>query len=112
MPLDKQEPNYAPTFISINVRPATRVLDTKLHASPILNRLKPTNKLLEEREGSIEHKIEVDGTASICIRASGANGKRPMRFGIRVVKTANDTGAAKAGSGTELDRPCRIWRWK
>jgi len=101
--VDKNDPEYGPTFLSISVKPANRVTDTKLHSAPILERLKPTNQLLEEREGRIEHTFEVDGEASICIRASSSGKHKTMRFGLRVVKTDTDPVKAIEGSGTDLD---------
>lgn len=57
-----------------------------MHPSPILNRLKPKNLVIEKVEGQLEHTMEVDGIADICIRASGASSVRQMRFGFRVVE--------------------------
>jgi hypothetical protein len=99
--LDKHDENYSPTFLSIHVHPASRVTDTKLHTAPILNRLKPTNLQLEQREGSIEHAFEVDGRASICFKSTSASHEHPQRFGIRVQKTSSD--ALKKAVATDLD---------
>lgn len=102
VPLDKNSPGYTPTFLSVNVKPARRVVDTKLHSAPILSRLRPTNHMLEKSQGSIEHTMEVDGVANVCIRAAAASSTKPMRFGIRVVKTDTDPIVAQKGK-TELD---------
>jgi hypothetical protein len=82
--LDKLDPAFGPTFITVNVLPTSRVIDTKLHTAPVNQHLKPTSKLLESKQGMIVHKFEVDGEASICVRASSASAKNPMRFGMRV----------------------------
>jgi len=86
IPLDKTDPDYAPTFLMLNVVPADRVTDTKLHSAPILSRLHPKNQIIDSVEGKMVHTMEVDGKADICVRASAASSIRPMRFGIRVVE--------------------------
>ena len=85
-PLDKTDPEYSPTFIALTVDPADRVTDTKLHPSPVRNRLHPQNVVVEKPEGKFKHTMEVDGNAEICIRASAASSAKPMRFGLRVVE--------------------------
>jgi hypothetical protein len=98
--LDKHAEHYSPTHMTIDVRPALRVTDTKLHASPILNRLKPTRLLVESHQGILEHAFEVDGRASICIAAGGASKEQPLRFGLRVVKKKSV--AAKLPPATDV----------
>jgi len=87
---DQNDPDYGPSYLTINVRPTTRVFDTVLHEAPVKNRLRPTSQLIQEKEGSVKHKFEVDGEATICIRASTASGKNPIRFGLQITKA--DTG--------------------
>lgn len=98
--LDRRSKHYSPTHLSIDVKPASRVTDSKLHAAPILNRLKPTNLQLDSAEGSVEHAFEVDGRASICIKAGAATRDNPMRFGLRVLKKRGD--AKKLGSAKDV----------
>jgi len=86
LPLDKKDPKYAPTFLTVSVRPANRVTDTKLHSAPILSHLKPKNQILDALQGTVRHTMEVDGRAEVCVRASLAGSDRPMRFGLRVVE--------------------------
>lgn len=83
MPLDKNEANYAPTYLSINIKPAIRAVDAK---HPMIGHLRPTNQMLIERAGNVTHRFEVDGTAAVCVRSSSASKERPLRFGLRVVK--------------------------
>jgi hypothetical protein len=99
----QSEKDFAPTHITLNVKPANRITDTKLHTAPVLNRLKPKKITLEHAKGEFEHSFEVDGQAEICIQAMGASAKNPMRFGVRVVKTDSDPIAAVVLSGSDLD---------
>lgn len=87
---DKNDSNYAPTYLTINVKPSRRVLDKELHMSPIQTRLKPTSQLLEKDSGVVSHRVEVDGEANICVRASSASAAHPLRFGLRVSTTEHD----------------------
>ncbi|CAB9508277.1 emp24 domain-containing protein eca [Seminavis robusta] len=81
---DTTDPGYGPVYISVSVTPSKRVLDTGNHPSMIQQRLKPTSELLKDRKGELMHKVEVDGEAKICVRASGASVKNNMRFGIQI----------------------------
>jgi len=101
--LDKKDEDYARTHLTINVRPANRVTDTKLHSAPILDRLHPKSLVLTKREGTLEHRFEVDGQADVCIRNQGAGSENPMRFGLRIVKTDHDVITPIAGTGSDLD---------
>jgi emp24/gp25L/p24 family/GOLD len=76
--------NYGPVYLSVSVTPSKRVLDTGNHPSAIQQRLKPTSELLKQKTGNLMHKVEVDGEAKICIRASGASNENHMRFGIMI----------------------------
>lgn len=71
-------------YLSVSVTPSKRVLDTSNHPSAINQRLKPTSELLKSKTGSLTHKVETDGEAKICIRASGASNENHMRFGIQI----------------------------
>jgi emp24/gp25L/p24 family/GOLD len=83
--IDKSDRNYGPTFLTINVKPLNRIFDTDMHDAPIRERLRPTSLEIETRSGEVSHQFEVDGTASICLRASTANAHNPLAFGWRVV---------------------------
>jgi hypothetical protein len=101
---DKRDPDFGPTFITVNVRPTTRVMDTKLHTAPVKEHLKPTSQMLTSQQGYVVHKFEVDGEANICVRASGASAKNPMRFGLRVKTTDSDpTLSKKVGEGPDVN---------
>ena len=75
---------YGPVYLSVSVTPSKRVLDTGNHPSVIQQRLKPTSELLKQKAGNLIHKVEVDGEAKICIRASGATKDNYMRFGLQI----------------------------
>ncbi|GKY95803.1 transmembrane emp24 domain-containing protein 4 [Mayamaea pseudoterrestris] len=102
--LDKHAEHYSPTHLSIDVRPALRVTDSKLHTAPILNRLKPTHSLLDATEGSVEHSFEVDGKASVCIKAGGATREKPMRFGLGVETKRRNAIAKLAETTSDVDK--------
>lgn len=53
--------------LTVKVRPASRVLDTKLHEAPVLSRLKNTMERLSSPRGNITHVMELDGEAIICV---------------------------------------------
>lgn len=81
---DKEDPSYGPIYLTVNVKPANRVFETDLHNAPIRHRLKPLSHLVEEKKGNVTHQFEVDGTATICLRASTASAKNVMAFSLRV----------------------------
>jgi hypothetical protein len=100
--VDKMSPEYGPTYLTINVQPKNRVMDSKLHSAPIKSRLKTTSQVLESKQGSVTHKFEVDGEANVCIRSSSANPKFPQLFGLRVETNVHDLASKKAShSGDE-----------
>jgi emp24/gp25L/p24 family/GOLD len=87
MPLDRNEPKYGPTYLSVNLRPADRLVETTKHKEGLLiDRLRPTNQLLTTRTGNVTHKFELDGSAAICIRSQGASEERPLRVGLAIVE--------------------------
>lgn len=112
--IDKQDPKYGPTYLTVNVKPANRVFDTDLHNAPIRQRLKPLSHLMEAKKGEVTHQFEVDGTATICLRSSIASAKNVMAFamrvetseevpGIRAEKKRKDA-AAVAAATTDVDQ--------
>ena len=87
MPLDRNEPKYGPTYLSVNLRPADRLMETtKHHDGLLIDRLRPTNQLLTTRTGNVTHKFELDGSAAICVRSQGASEERPLRVGLAIVE--------------------------
>lgn len=44
-------------------------MDTKHHEAPARERLEPTNQVLNQRKGTIRHRMEMDGIAKLCIKA-------------------------------------------
>lgn len=103
---DTGEEGYGPVYISVSVTPSKRVLDRDNHPSAVQQRLKPTSELIKEKAGALTHKVEVDGEAKICVRASSASNKNYMRFGLQIdiedsvkYKDSRD----EAASGEALD---------
>jgi hypothetical protein len=56
-----------------------------MHNAPIRERLKPTSLEIDAPKGEVSHQFEVDGTASICLRASTAAANNVLAFGWRIV---------------------------
>ena len=81
---DTTDSAYGPVYVSVSVTPSKRVLDTGNHPSAIQQRLKPTSELLKQKKGDLTHKVEVDGEAKVCVRASGASKENYMRFGLQI----------------------------
>lgn len=100
---DTTAPKYGPVYLSISVTPSKRVLDTGNHPSVIQQRLKPTSELLKQQTGVLIHKVEVDGEAKICIRASGATQENYMRFGLQIDIDEEDEGSIGGSSGSAGD---------
>ncbi|KAL7574242.1 hypothetical protein ACA910_012497 [Epithemia clementina (nom. ined.)] len=67
--LDKEDPHFSPSYITVDVRPSNRVIETKHHEAPVRSHLRPTKEVLEKNAGRIKHKFEVDGEADICFKA-------------------------------------------
>jgi hypothetical protein len=95
MVFDRSSPDYSETYISISVIPFHRVVDTKLHPSPIRHRLRPTNALLEEESGQIVHQFEMDGRGEICVHNDKATVKHPLRFALRVQRDSDEESLAE-----------------
>jgi len=97
--LDRTDKRYAPTYLTIDVKPAGRVFDTALHNAPVRERLNPLSKLIDAREGKFTHKFEMAGSATICIRASNASSKAPIVFALRVTTSEEVPEIKVAGAG-------------
>ena len=78
------------TYVTINVIPSRRVLDTILHNSPVKSRLKPTMVTVQQKSGIVIHRMELDGTANICYKSNTATKHNPERFGFRIETSEND----------------------
>lgn len=50
-------------YLTIDVTPANRVVGSRLHESPVTERLKPTKVPIEARNGTVYHKMELGGDA-------------------------------------------------
>ena len=88
--MDKKDDKYGPTYITITEKPAKKLSDIEETHDARKRRVKPkklfqpSNKELDALSGKILHKVVEDGEVSICIRASTAGTKNPMRFALRV----------------------------
>lgn len=92
---DPKHPHYSPTHIDMGVTPIHRVLDPKLHPSPIRHRLRPTMAMLEDPEGSIVHQFEMDGKGKICVRSEKASPSRPLLFKFRIQADSDEESLAQ-----------------
>jgi hypothetical protein len=59
--------------------------------------------MLTSKQGYVVHKFEMDGEASICVRASTASKDNPMRFGLRVKTVENDPLFKPKGEGPDVN---------
>lgn len=74
--MDKTQPGYGPTWISVRSKKA-KAAELSLKTEEIF-----------ENNGHVSFNVPVDGEVEICIRASTANSKQPMRFGLNVEQEA------------------------
>ena len=91
--------NSGPTYITIMERPIKRVKDFAKEEEEdddddgaVQKRMKmekerkknpPASHELKQQAGYIDHKVQQDSEINVCIRASMAGSKNPMRFGLR-----------------------------
>ena len=84
--LDVNHPQHTPVYIAVKVTPKNRIIH-KHHESPIQERLSPTNIMISERIGQVNHTMEVDGDATICIKAKAATAKKPLLLALSIKKS-------------------------
>lgn len=73
--VDKSDPKHGPTWISIRSKKTKSELGLK------------TEEIFS-KEGHLTYDVPSDGEVEICIRASSANSKAPLRFGLQVEQVA------------------------
>ena len=86
-----------PTYIDISVQPANRIIRGDLHEAPVRDHLRPTKEVVTAATGTVYHKMEVDGTASVCIRAPRRDlrktaknkvaDRQVLKYSVRIVAT-------------------------
>ena len=86
MEFDDSHPTSSKAYLTITTKPHNRVYDTDLHHAPIRDRLKPLVHTITNNEGTVYHKMEVHGTAKVCIRATDSDkgNNFSMVFGLRL----------------------------
>lgn len=86
MEFDDSHPSPTKAYISITTKPHNRVVDTDLHHAPVRDRLKPLAHTVTKNEGTLYHTMEIDGTATICVRATNSDkgNDYSMVFGLRL----------------------------
>ena len=87
---DRTNPDYSATKVTIGVEPFHRVMDTKLHPSPIRHRLRPTNAVLDEKSGSVMHQFEMDGKGHVCVSSEKASPARPLLIKLRLQSDSDE----------------------
>jgi hypothetical protein len=109
IPLDQNDPDYTPSFISVSMTASSnRIMDTQHHEAPVRQHLKPTKVLLRDVKGTVEHKMELHGTATLCLLAPHMHERnkryagRSYRLGFRVLAAEEILNAA-AASGDKPD---------
>ena len=109
--MDKNDEKYGPTYITVTHKPARKIADMmeethdgrkkRVHPKKLPT---PTNKELDALSGNLSIKVAEDGEVSVCIRASLAGMKNPMRFALRVEEADEDEEDEKPGdSGMAVD---------
>jgi hypothetical protein len=96
--IDKNDPNYGPTYITIMEKATMSAVDfvekdkgrLQRHERDQHRGHQPTSKELLEVIGVIHHRVAEDSEINICIRASLAGSKNPMRFGLRIEELGDD----------------------
>mmetsp|Transcript_29462 Transcript_29462/g.64896 ORF Transcript_29462/g.64896 Transcript_29462/m.64896 type:complete len:246 (+) Transcript_29462:70-807(+) len=73
-----------PVWITINRSRPMESLRDKMLPGRKQKDFTPLSEEIKAKEGSIKHVIEEDGELSVCVRASPASSKNPMRFGLAV----------------------------
>lgn len=61
--IDESEVSGQTAFLTIDVAPANRIVGSKLHESPVNERLKPTKVAIDAHNGTVYHKMELGGDA-------------------------------------------------
>jgi emp24/gp25L/p24 family/GOLD len=93
--VDKKDPAYAASWITVTSRPPKKTAkdynldphDWQKHfKAGKVGHGKPTSVELTEKKGAVMHTTQTSGDVQVCVRASGASSQNPMRFGIRVEK--------------------------
>jgi hypothetical protein len=103
-----------PTYITVMERPMRKVSemiqdeedDDEVSRRQVVEQEKkknpPKSTELKEATGSISHKVIQDSEVNICIRASMAGSKSPMRFGLRVEELSEEEFNEEAAAAAEL----------
>ena len=81
--MDKSDPAYGPTWISIRSHPTQSVLESYKKLKSKVELTISTEEILHSK-GHLSFDVQVDGDVEICIRASTASRKEPLRFGLEV----------------------------
>lgn len=91
-----------PVWITINPsRPMERIRD-KMIPGRKAKEFTPLSEEIKAKAGTIKHTIEEDGEVSVCVRASPASSKNPMRFGLSVQTGKSNSEMAKRRDAEHL----------
>jgi len=78
------DPAKGPVWITLNqVKPLERLRDKIVaHRHKQDKNDQPRSEEIKNKKGLFKHRIETGGEVSICVRASPASSRNPMRFGL------------------------------
>jgi hypothetical protein len=97
--IDKNDPNYGPTYLSILEKPTPSALEVAreeegktVHHNKVkqMKNTSPVSHELLQPVGFYGHKLAEDSQINVCIRASLAGSKSPMRFGLRIEEMGDE----------------------
>jgi emp24/gp25L/p24 family/GOLD len=75
--VDKSDAKYGPTWLSIRSREPNKKMKRKSHSTI------QTEELFQKK-GQMTYRVPIDGEVEVCIRASTANSKKPLLFGLNI----------------------------
>lgn len=91
--LEGEKEKSGPTYITVTEKPSLSALDVieeqegntnKQHRAAVPVPVSPLSHEVLVHEGHVDYHVRNDAEVNICIRASSAGSKNPMRFGIQV----------------------------
>lgn len=103
MVFDENDPRSGPAYLSITEKASQlaldvideaegRAVDQRRHrVGPQVST--PVSHEMKQAEGSFVHHVKMDSELTICIRASSAGSRNPMRFAFRLEEMGDDEAA-------------------
>eukprot|EP00542_Grammatophora_oceanica_P021980 CAMPEP_0194032286 /NCGR_PEP_ID=MMETSP0009_2-20130614/5265_1 /TAXON_ID=210454 /ORGANISM="Grammatophora oceanica, Strain CCMP 410" /LENGTH=243 /DNA_ID=CAMNT_0038672679 /DNA_START=52 /DNA_END=783 /DNA_ORIENTATION=+ len=87
IPTEPGQHGYHKSWIIVSNKLPTKASDPASHFANLqMNQkdLRRTTETLKEKEGTVEHIVQLSGDVDVCVHSSLASKKNPMRFGMLV----------------------------